>query len=36
MTILLSTHIMEEAARLCSSVTLADRGEIVFDGPMTG
>jgi ABC-2 type transport system ATP-binding protein len=36
MTILLSTHIMEEAARLCSSVTLADRGEIVFDGPMSG
>jgi ABC-2 type transport system ATP-binding protein len=35
MTILLSTHIMEEAARLCSSVTLADRGVIVFDGAMS-
>ena len=35
MTILLSTHIMEEAARLCSSVTLLDRGEIVFDGSMS-
>ena len=30
MTILLSTHIMEEAARLCSSVTLLDRGEDHF------
>lgn len=35
MTILLSTHIMEEAARLCSSVTLLDRGEIIFDGSMS-
>ena len=35
MTIVLSTHIMEEAARLCSSVTLADRGEVVFDGAMS-
>jgi ABC-2 type transport system ATP-binding protein len=35
MTILLSTHIMEEAARLCSSVTLVDRGEIIFDGLMS-
>ena len=35
MTILLSTHIMEEAARLCSSVTLLDGGEIVFDGAMS-
>jgi ABC-2 type transport system ATP-binding protein len=34
-TVLLSTHIMEEAARLCSSVTLVDRGEIVFDGSMS-
>ena len=34
MTILLSTHMMEEAARLCSSVTLLDKGEIIFDGPM--
>ena len=36
MTILLSTHIMEEAQRLCSSVTLADKGEVIFDGPMSG
>jgi ABC-2 type transport system ATP-binding protein len=35
MTILLSTHIMEEAARLCSGVTLLDRGEVVFDGAMS-
>ncbi|MDM7988404.1 MAG: ABC transporter ATP-binding protein [Smithella sp.] len=35
MTILLSTHMMEEAARLCSSVTLLDKGEIIFDGPMS-
>jgi len=35
MTILLSTHIMEEAARLCSSVTLLDRGEIIFDASMS-
>jgi ABC-2 type transport system ATP-binding protein len=35
MTILLSTHIMEEAQRLCSSVTLADRGEVIFNGPMS-
>jgi len=26
---------MEEAARLCSSVTLLDKGEIIFDGPMS-
>ncbi|MEE9913352.1 MAG: ABC transporter ATP-binding protein [Deltaproteobacteria bacterium] len=35
MTILLSTHIMEEAQRLCSSVTLADRGEVIFNGQMS-
>lgn len=35
MTILLSTHIMEEAARLCSIVTLADRGEVIFNGQMS-
>ena len=35
MTILLSTHIMEEAQRLCSSVTLADRGEVIFNGRMS-
>ena len=36
MTILLSTHIMEEAQRLCSSVTLVDKGEVIFNGPMSG
>lgn len=36
MTILLSTHIMEEAQRLCSSVTLADKGGVIFNGPMSG
>lgn len=35
MTILLSTHIMEEAARLCSIVTLVDRGEVIFNGQMS-
>ncbi|MDD5344180.1 MAG: ATP-binding cassette domain-containing protein, partial [Smithella sp.] len=35
MTILLSTHIMEEASRLCSSVTLLDRGRAIFDGAMS-
>jgi ABC-2 type transport system ATP-binding protein len=35
MTILLSTHIMEEAQRLCSSATLADKGEVIFNGPMS-
>jgi len=35
MTILLSTHMMEEAERICSSVTLVDRGEMVFDGAMS-
>jgi len=35
MTILLSTHIMDEAQRLCSSVTLADRGEVIFNGQMS-
>ncbi|MHB8136907.1 MAG: ABC transporter ATP-binding protein [Smithellaceae bacterium] len=35
MTILLSTHFMEEAQRLCSRVTLADKGEVIFDGPMS-
>ncbi len=33
--ILLCTHMMEEAQRLCGSVTLADRGRVVFDGPMS-
>jgi len=35
MTILLSTHIMDEAQRLCSSVTLADKGAVIFNGPMS-
>ncbi len=36
MTILLCTHMMEEAKRLCSSVTVADKGEVIFNGPMSG
>lgn len=36
MTVLLCTHMMEEAQRLCSSVTLVDKGEAIFDGPMSG
>lgn len=36
MTVLLCTHMMEEAQRLCSSVTLVDRGRTIFDGPMSG
>ena len=35
MTILLCTHMMEEAERLCSSVTMADRGEGIFNGSMS-
>ncbi|MBP7341538.1 MAG: ABC transporter ATP-binding protein [Smithellaceae bacterium] len=35
MTILLSTHMMEEAQRLCSSVTLADGGKMIYDGLMS-
>jgi ABC-2 type transport system ATP-binding protein len=35
MTILLSTHIMDEAQRLCSRVTLADKGAVIFNGPMS-
>jgi len=35
MTILLSTHIMEEAQRLCSGVTLVDKGKVVFNGQMS-
>lgn len=34
MTILLSTHIMEEAQRLCSRVTLVDQGKGIFSGDM--
>ena len=36
MTIVLCTHIMEEAQRLCSQVTLVDRGSVVFSGEMSG
>jgi ABC-2 type transport system ATP-binding protein len=36
MTILLCTHIMEEAQRLCSQVTLMDKGSAVFSGNMAG
>jgi ABC-2 type transport system ATP-binding protein len=36
MTILLSTHIMDEAQRLCSQVTLVDKGHKVFSGDMAG
>ncbi len=35
MTVVLCTHIMEEAQRLCGSVTLLDKGETIFDGPMS-
>ncbi len=34
-TVLLCTHIMAEAQRLCGSVTLVDRGSVVFDGAMS-
>ena len=34
MTILLSTHIMEEAQHLCSKLTLVDKGAVVFAGDM--
>jgi ABC-2 type transport system ATP-binding protein len=34
MTILLCTHIMDEAQRLCSRVTMLDRGVAVFSGDM--
>jgi len=36
MTILLCTHMMEEAKRLCASVTLMDKGQAIFDGPLSG
>jgi len=35
-TILLSTHIMEDAQRLCSRVTLVDQGKDIFSGDMAG
>jgi ABC-2 type transport system ATP-binding protein len=34
MTILLCTHIMDEAQRLCSKVTLLDKGSAIFNGNM--
>ncbi len=34
MTILLCTHIMDEAQRLCSKVTLVDKGSAIFSGNM--
>jgi ABC-2 type transport system ATP-binding protein len=34
MTILLCTHIMDEAQRLCSRVTLVDKGSAIFNGDM--
>jgi len=34
MTILLCTHIMDEAQRLCSRVTMMDRGVAIFEGDM--
>jgi len=34
MTILLCTHIMDEAQRLCSRVTLVDKGAAIFNGNM--
>lgn len=34
-TILLSTHIMDEAQRLCSRVTLVDEGSVIFNGDMS-
>lgn len=34
MTILLCTHIMDEAQRLCSKVTLVDKGAAIFNGDM--
>jgi len=35
MTIVLCTHMLEEARRLCGGVTLLDKGETIFDGPMS-
>ena len=34
MTILLCTHIMDEAQRLCSRVTMVDKGSAIFNGDM--
>jgi ABC-2 type transport system ATP-binding protein len=35
MTVLLCTHIMEEAQRLCSGLTLVDKGRTIFNGVMS-
>jgi ABC-2 type transport system ATP-binding protein len=35
MTVVLCTHLMEEAQRLCKRVTLLDKGEMIFDGLMS-
>jgi len=35
-TILLCTHLMDEAQRLCSKVDLVDKGSVVFSGDMAG
>jgi len=32
--IVLCTHMMDEAQRMCSRVTMLDRGSVIFDGPM--
>jgi ABC-2 type transport system ATP-binding protein len=33
-TIVLCTHIMDEAQRMCSKVTMLDRGSVIFSGDM--
>jgi ABC-2 type transport system ATP-binding protein len=33
MTIMLTTHYMEEADRLCDRIAIVDRGRIVVEGP---
>jgi len=32
--VVLCTHIMDEAQRMCSKLTLLDRGEMIFSGEM--
>lgn len=34
-TVLLSTHVLQEVENLCSRVVLIDKGQIVFDNPIT-
>ena len=34
-TVVLCTHIMDEAQRLCTSVTLVDKGSVIFTGDMS-